>query len=174
MARYQGIARARKIFQSCPVNMIFRCLMWMLLSLLSAAAADERPSWAVVAAVDRLIAKHALFLPGGDGFVKHGDGKLAQYELPGKSYSRDGKDWRVEILSQRFRKQGEKGWEAWSDARPKYSKWRIGVIRVEVLASGVAASWIEGDNFIGGTAPSESEVRHRLDTQGQSSVQTRR
>jgi hypothetical protein len=54
----------------------------------------------------------------------------------------------------------------WVDARPKYNRWRIGVIRVDVLASEVTAKWVEDNNFKNCKLPTETEVTHRLTTQG--------
>lgn len=138
----------------------------ILLALTVSAFADDRPSWAVTDAVNRLIAKNALFLPGGDGFVKSGDGRLFQYEHPEKSYTRnDTKSWQVTLLSRRLRENNGKQWKAW--ALPTGEHWRIGEIRVDVLTSGVNATWADGRNFIGQIAPSQSEVTQKLDTASQ-------
>ncbi len=150
----------------------FAYLIAFLYTLATYANAGDRPSWAVVNAADRLIAKHALFLPARDGFVKDANGTLTQYELPTKKYTKHENGWRVEILSRRWRKRQSKGWTEWKDARPQYNTWRIGVIHVAVLASGVKATWIDNANFARGTAPGEAEVRQKLDTQGYRSTYT--
>lgn len=134
--------------------------------------AADRPSWAVIDAADRLIAKNALFMPGGDGFMIQPSGLLVQYERPSKSYSRDGKNWMVEIRSPRWRAEAAKEWQPWNDARPQYDQWRIGVIRVDVLISGVEANWIDNTNFTGRTPPSQTEIMRRLNTLGQASART--
>ena len=155
------------------MNPTLRGLIWLVaLAGAMPAAAEEKPSWAVIDAADRLIAKHALFMPGRDAFVKRPDGKLVQYELPSKFYHRDGKNWRVNLRSQRWRKEGANGWLAWRDSRPKYTKWRIGVINVMVYDSGVNAQWEDGTSFIGCTAPGEAELTHRLGTEAQGHVST--
>lgn len=151
------------------VKRFVRCLS-LLLALAAPSLAQERPSWAITDAVDRLIAKNALFLPGRDGFVKSSDGTLTQYELPSKNYLKDGKCWQVELLSRRWRKKDPTGWSAWNDARPQYGAWKIGMVRVDVLASGVHAAWVDNHNFSGATPPGEAEVMQRLDTQGQRSA----
>lgn len=148
----------------------FARVFCFLVALAAPALAQERPSWAITDAVDRLIARNALFLPGRDGFVKFSDGTLTQYELPAKNYLKEGKCWQVELLGRRWRKKEPQGWTAWNDARPQYGAWKIGVIRVDVLASGVKAAWVDNHNFIGATAPGEAEVMQKLDTQGQRSV----
>ena len=142
------------------------------MAFVTSVDADDRPSWAIIDAADRLIAKNALFLPGGDGFLKQASGLLIQYERPSKSYSRDGKNWIVEIRSPRWRAEAAKEWLPWNDARPQYDLWRIGVIRVDVLISGVEANWVDNTNFKGRTPPSQSEVMHRLNTMGQASIKT--
>jgi hypothetical protein len=142
----------------------------LLFAVTSFCLAEERPSWAVTDAVDRLIATNALFLPGRDGFVETPGGTLTQYELPTKNYRKDGKDWQVELLSRRWRKKDQKSWSAWVDARPRQAAWRIGRVRVEVLASGVKASWIEGGNFLGASPPGEAAVMRQLNTPGQVNV----
>jgi len=141
-----------------------------MVAFVATVDADDRPSWAIIDAADRLIAKNALVLPGGDGFLKQPSGLLVQYERPSKSYSRDGKNWMIEIRSPRWRAEAAKEWQPWNPAHPNYDHWRIGVIRVEVLISGVEASWVDNTNFSGRTPPSQSEVMHRLDTLGQASV----
>lgn len=151
------------------VKRLARCFC-LLLALAAPSLAQERPSWAIADAVDRLIAKNALFLPGRDGFVKLSDGTLTQYELPAKNYLKEGKSWQVELLSRRWRKKEPHGWTAWHDARPQYGAWKIGVVRVDVLASGVQATWLDNQNFSGTTAPGEAEVVQRLDTLGQKSI----
>ena len=143
----------------------------ILLSLLVSAPAQEHPSWAVIDAADRLIAKNALFMPGRDGFLKEADGHLVQYTLPEKSYLPDGKNWRIEIRSKRWRKESEKGWQAWNEARPKFDYWRIGEIYATVGQSGVQVGWTNNNNFRHRKPPTESEVRQHLDTAGQGNVQ---
>ncbi len=143
-----------------------------MVAFVASVHADDRPSWAIIDAADRLIAKNALFMPGGDGFLKQPSGLLVQYEQPSKSYSRNGKNWMIEIQSRRWREEAAKEWQPWNDARPQYDHWRVGVIRVDVLISGVEASWVDNQNFSGRTPPSQSEVMHRLNTLGQASVRT--
>ncbi len=142
----------------------------LLIAVTSPCLAEERPSWAITDAVDRLIATNALFLAGRDGFVRSSDGTLTQYELPAKFYRKVGKDWQVELLSRRWRKKDQKSWLAWVDARPDQPAWRIGLVSVEVLASGVKASWVEGGNFSGAIPPRETTVMQELNTQGQGKV----
>ncbi len=171
--RDRVFAKLRHIYQDPRVNPTLRGLIWLVaLAGAMPAAAEEKPSWAVMDAADRLIAKHALFMPGRDGFIKRPDGKLIQFELPSKFYHRDGKNWQVDLLSRRWREEGAKGWLAWHDARPKYSQWKIGVIHVMVYDSGVNAQWADGTSFIGCTAPGEAEVTHRLGTEAQGHVST--
>lgn len=151
------------------VKRFVRCFC-LLIALTGPALAQERPSWAITDAVDRLVAKNALFLPGRDGFLKFPDETLTQYELPSKNYLKDGKGWQVELLSRRWRKKEPQGWTAWNDARPQHGAWRIGVICVDVLASGVKATWVDNLNFSGATAPGEAEVTQKLDTLGQRNI----
>jgi len=141
-------------------------------AFVASADADDRPSWAIIDAADRLIAENALFMPGGDGFLTQRSGLLVQYERPSKSYSRNGKNWMIEIRSPRWREEAAKGWQPWNDARPRYDHWRIGIIRVDVLISGVKASWVDNANFSGRTPPSRAHVMQRLDTLGQASART--
>lgn len=143
------------------------------MAFVASVDADDRPSWAIIDAADRLIAKNALFMPGGDGFLRQPSGLLVQYERPSKSYSPDGKNWIIEIRSPRWRAEAAKEWLPWNEARPQYGQWRIGVIRVDVLISGVEASWTDGTNFTGRTPPTQSEVMQRLNTLGQASARTR-
>ncbi len=142
------------------------------MAFVASVDADDRPSWAIIDAADRLIAKNALFMPGGDGFLKQPSGLLVQYERPSKSYSLHGKNWIVEIRSPRWRAEAAKEWQPWNEARPQYDQWRIGVIRVDVLISGVEASWTDNANFTGRTPPAQSEVMQRLNTLGQARVRT--
>jgi hypothetical protein len=144
-----------------------------MVAFVASVDADDRPSWAIIDAADRLIAKNALFMPGGDGFLKQRSGLLIQYERPSKSYSRDGKNWMIEIRSPRWRAEAAKEWQPWNEARPQYDQWRIGVIRVDVLIRGVEASWVENANFSRRTPPTQSEVMQRLNTLGQASARTR-
>jgi hypothetical protein len=143
-----------------------------MVAFVTSVDADDRPSWAIIDAADRLIAKNALIMPGGDGFLKQPSGLLIQYERPSKSYSRDGKNWMIEIRSPRWRAEAAKEWQPWNDARPQHDHWRIGVIRVDVLISGVEANWVNNTNFTGRTPPSQSEVMQRLNTLGQVSART--
>jgi hypothetical protein len=143
-----------------------------MLAFVASADADDRPSWAIIEAADRLIAKNALFMPGGDGFLKQPSGLLIQYERPSKSYSRDGKNWMIEILSPRWRSEAAKEWQPWNDARPRHNHWLIGTIRVDVLTSGVQASWVDNTNFSRRTPPTQAQVMQRLNTLGQASART--
>ncbi len=142
------------------------------MAFLASADADDRPSWAIIDAADRLIAKNALFMPGGDGFLKQPSGLLVQYERPSKSYSPDGKNWMIEIRSPRWRAEAAKEWQPWNEARTQQDYWRIGVIRVDVLISGVQASWVDSTNFSGRTPPTQAQVMQRLNTLGQASAIT--
>lgn len=151
-------------YQSHPVFHMMRSAALGAVMAAAASGNEERPSWPVVDAANRLLAERALVMPGRDGFVKQPNGRLVQYQLPSKRYVREGKTWRVDLISLRWRQEGDKGWMAWHDARPKYNTWRIGRIRVEVLSSGVNATWEEDNNFRGCTAPKEVEVTHRLTT----------
>ena len=58
---------------------------------------------------------------GQGRFCENADGKLTQYELPTKFYHRDGRNWRVNLFSQRWRKEGAKGWLEWR--RFRYDRW---------------------------------------------------
>lgn len=138
----------------------------ILMGMSAAASAEEKPSWPVIDAANRLIGERALFQPGRDGFVKWPSGRLVQYQLPSKNYRKEGSSWKVELMSVRYRFEEGKGWSEWLDARPKYSAWRIGVIRVDILASGVKATWEEDKNFVGCKPPNDSEVTHRIPPQG--------
>ncbi len=130
-----------------------------------AVGAQDDPSWAVRSAVDELIAKNALFTPGRDGFSKGADGRLAQFELPEKTYTRDGKNWQIEIFCRRWRNAEDIGWQRWNNPSPEAGNLRIGSIRVELLLSGVKASWNDHVYFFEGrTAPSQGEVNRHLDT----------
>lgn len=147
------------------VKRIVQCLC-LLIAVVSPVIAQERPSWAIIDATDRLIAQNALFLPSRDGFVRLPDGKLVHYELPSKNYIKVGGSWQVEILSRRWRQKEQVGWSQWLDARPQYSTWKIGLIQVDVLTSGVRARWVDNSKFAGGTPPAESEIMRHLDSQG--------
>lgn len=144
-----------------------RFLPLLSVLLVAIAAADEHPSWAVTDAVDHLVAKNALFLPGRDAFAKSSDGSLTQYEMPGRSYQKDGSGWQVDLLCRRWRKKESRGWAEWTDARPRGNEWEIGKIHVEVMTRGVTATWVNPGNFAGATAPGEAEVMRQLDNRAQ-------
>lgn len=145
------------------VTRFLRLIFALTILTIPALRAAETPSWAVRDAVDKLIAKNALFTPGRDGFLKKPNGKLVQYELPENYYTREGRAWQVEIRSRRWRAEGNDGWLGWISAPPNYDYWNIGSIRIEVLLSGVSAKWINNSNFLNMTAPSQSEVTQHLD-----------
>jgi hypothetical protein len=143
------------------------CFVIMCLFGSGMARADE-PSWAVRDAVDRLLGRYTLMIPGGDWFLLYPNGEIGQYELPAKKYLREGSGWRVEVLTSRSRMFMKGKWGSWKDAGPQYTTWRIATLEVKSpITGGTEASWIEGSgNFERRKAPSESQVRMILSVSG--------
>jgi len=160
-------------FPGCPddtflidppvVRHLFKYLSLLLVLFSASLKAEETPSWAVINAADKLMGENVLLRPGRDAYTMHQGGRMVQFQLPRKGYKRDGAAWNVEFMTSRWRQtQGDKTWLAWQETGSDRIAHLIGSIRVEVLPSGVKASWLNQTNLIGSSAPTESEVNLRM------------
>ncbi|BCU78885.1 hypothetical protein [Luteolibacter sp. LG18] len=142
--------------------------LWLMavMLMMGLASAEESPSWAVRAAVDKLLSPHVLMLPGGDWFATSDARKSTDhFSLPKKQFSRAGDGWLVEITSPCFRTFETGQWGEWkSPPKSGQQGWRLATIRVTQQAGGgVAAAWVSGDRiFEPRRAPSVIDARRLL------------
>ena len=143
-------------------NKFFKHLSLLLVFLPGLLTAAETPSWAVINAADKFLGDYVLLRPGRDAYSLKADGRMVQFQLPKKNYVREGSAWTVEFSTNRWREtQGEKNWQRWNETGSPSTAHLISSVRVEVLSSGVKASWAIRSELIGTSAPTEAEVSLR-------------
>jgi len=114
----------------------------LVLAIFPCALGQEKPSSAVIKAVDDLLATVAFSEIQGDTFLRSGTARFTQADRPWKTFRKDRGIWFVDINSRKLRTFDGRAWEAWKVPQGA-DFWRLGIVRVSSGPRGLVATFEE-------------------------------